>query len=392
MKNRQKKKKGEFIDSSLELKNKNFKLFSEINEIKRKTNIKITYKILNNELTKEESKKSIIFTKRESIFDDLIIFLLISIIFKLSFQNSITYQDSIITLKVSGNGDQNVINDGRKPNEIWIDERQKSVAYRYNLNPTNIVKLKWTKDIISCDSMFEGCNSIVEINFTNFDATKCPSITSMFRSCHSLRSLDLSGFITSCILNCMSDMFYDCKSLISLNLSTFNTSEVTNFGHMLYNCESLEWVDVSNFKTEKVTCFDNMFNGCKNLTSVNLSNFYTSKMTNMQNMFYGCESLKIIDFPNLDITSVTDNNNLKNVFFNCKNLEYINIKNLKSNINLAHDFFNGALSNLIECIDSDKNELVEQIIEKNSCILISCIRNLHKYNLNRDGCFIKNCL
>ena len=112
----------------------------------------------------------------------------------------------------------------------------------------------------------------------------------------------------------------------------------------------------------------------------------------MDNMFDGCELLKILDFHNLDLTRVTNIGNVDNIFLNCRNLEYINIKNLKSNCNLKNKFFNGIPTNIIVCIDNNKNELVQQIIDKNSCILISCIENLHKYNLNRDGCFIKNCL
>ena len=73
MKNQWKKKKDEFINLCLRLKNKNFKLLSDIHKIKRRTNLKITNKILNNELTKEKSKESIIFTKKESIFNNFII-------------------------------------------------------------------------------------------------------------------------------------------------------------------------------------------------------------------------------------------------------------------------------------------------------------------------------
>jgi len=315
MENHQKNKKGELIKSSFELKRENLKFLSEIYKIETKTSLKISNKISTNGFNNEENKETIKLTKRKSVLYYLIILLLKTIFFKLTHQNSIMYKDSIITLKVSQSGMQNIFNGGTRPDEILIDsERKESIANGYSLNPTNIVKLIWTNDITDCNNMFEGCNSIIEINFTNFDATQCTTTAEMFRNCQSLISLDFSGFITSKLLKNMANMFLNCKSLISLNFSNFVTSEVGNFGHMLCNCESLKWVDVSNLNTEKVTLLDNMFKGCKNLTSVNLSNFNTSKMIKMQNMFDGCESLKALDFPNLDLTSVTNEEFLKDIF------------------------------------------------------------------------------
>ena len=250
--------------------------------------------------------------------------MLISNIYKLNCQNIIALKDSIITLKVSRNGLQKIFNYGTKPDEIWKDDTKlQTISNTYNLNPSNIVKLKWTNDITECQSMFEGCSSIIEINFTNFDATHCKFISYMFKECNSLKLLDLSGFITSSYTVDLCDMFNNCCSLTSLNLSTFDTSEVTSFGHMFFNCCLLTSINISHFNTKKVQYLDNMFKGCKKLTSINLSNFITSNMIYMDNMFEGCELLKFIDFSNLDVTSVINIESVDNVFLNCKNLEYI---------------------------------------------------------------------
>ena len=244
------------------------------------------------------------------MFCDLIILLLT--IFNTKCKNS------TITLKVSQSGEQKLFHLGTKPNEVLIDNiTQQNIQNSYNLTPSNIVKLIWTNDITNCVSMFKECRSIIEMNFTNFNAIKCNSTNSMFRNCTSLISLDFSGFITSKSLKHMPNMFWDCKSLISLNLSTFDTSKVTSFGHLFFNCESLKWNDISNFKTENAEYMDNIFKGCKNLTSVNLSNFNTSKVKKIDYMFSGCESLKIIDFSYLDISSIINITTLENVFLNC---------------------------------------------------------------------------
>ena len=330
----------------------------------------------------------------KSVFCKLLIFLFIySILIKIC-SNLILYKDSSITLKVSQSGEQKIFNGGTTPDEIWIDgiKTEDSVTSSFNLNPSNIVKLIWTKEITTCDNMFNGCDSIIEMNFTNFDAKECSSTSDMFRNCISLISLDLSGFITSNRLTSMSNMFTDSSSLISLNLSTFNTSEVTNFGHMLCNCEKLKWVDISNFNTEKITFLDNMFNGCKSLTSINLSNFKTPNLVNIKSMFKECESLKIIDFPNLDIRNVANNDNLKDIFVNCKNLEYINIKNYKSNPdkNITKQSFTNIPENMIICIDD--TDKISDIINDNNCILISCSPD-NKYKKNSESnCYTENCL
>ena len=309
------------FNSSFTFKNQNFNFIAQIHKIIIKTNLKVPNKIFIIKRNKETNKENIKMFYRKFNCYDLIILLLIASIFSLSYQNSLSY----ITLKVSRAGKQKIFCNSSsftRPNEVWKDNYMINLLdNHYYLNSTNIIKFIWTNDITGCKYMFKGCNTITEINFTKFDATKCDSTISMFKGCTSLKSLDLSGFITSSQLKQMSDMFFECKSIISLNLSSFNTSEVTSFGHMFYNCESLKWIDFPNVKTEKIIYLDNMFNGCKELTSINLSNIATSNLNHISYMFEGCESLKIIDFPNLDITNVGEEN-LKNVFLNCKNLEY----------------------------------------------------------------------
>jgi len=275
-----------------------------------------------NKSNKIENKKDFKSIQKNSKYYTILILLIISNFPKLKCQNIITLNESIVTLKVSGNGQQKIFNRGTNPNKISIDGSERQFAGNtYNLNPTNIVKLKWTDTITDCQYMFQGCNTIIEINFFNFDSTHCKKISFMFKDCKSLKSLDLSGFITSNYTDDLCDMFNNCHSLTSLNLSNFDTSEVTSFGHMFTNCESLTSINISNFNTEKVQYLDNMFKGCKLLTSINLSNFITPNMINMDNMFEGCESLEFIDFSNLDVTSVTNIESVNNIFINCNNLE-----------------------------------------------------------------------
>ena len=227
-------------------------------------------------------------------------------------------------MKVCQNGIQKIFNNGTRPNEIWIDnEIQPFINNSYSLNNTNIVKLIWQNEITNCFKMFYECNTIIEINFTYFEASKCQNLEKFFQGCNSLISLDLSGFNSSNLLNRMCNVFMNCYSLISVNLSNFDTSNFLNFGHMFYNCKSLTWIDMSNFNTRKVKYLDYMFYGCKKLESLNLSNFVSHDALFMDNMFSECDELKRIDFPNFDLTSVTNIETVNNIFFIFINLEYI---------------------------------------------------------------------
>ena len=312
-----KKIKQDIIDPSSSPKNKEFKFFAkEIN----KTDVIAIAKLMdkNNSYKKrnqKESKERSLFIKGNFLFNNIIILFLVQTLFKVNSLISFISKNSIVTLRVNESGMQRIFNDGTQPDEIQIDNisQSKPISNSYDLNPSNIVKLIWTNNILHCFSMFSKCNSIIEMNFINFDAAYCKNTANMFSNCHSLISLDLSGFTTSTNLSSIANIFWNCYSLISLNLSGFDTSQVTNFGHLFCNCRSLQLVDVSNLNTENAQVLDNLFYGCKSLISVNLSNFVTQKVINIEYMFYGCESLQIIDFSNLDITNITNKKNL-NIF------------------------------------------------------------------------------
>ena len=57
-------------------------------------------------------------------------------------------------------------------------------------------------------------------------------------------------------------MFYGCNSLQELNLTNFNTNNVTYMIWMFNGCSSLEELNLSNFNTNNVTYMSLMFYGC----------------------------------------------------------------------------------------------------------------------------------
>ena len=379
--------------------------------LKKKQSLITLYKGINKIFKKEKE------IKLPCIKNNLLLFLIIIILSK-SIEENINTLDSIVSLRVSCNGTQQIFgftDDFTKPTEIYIDEEnQTEIKNSYDLQPQNIVKLVWKIPITGCKYMFVGCENIVQINFTNFDTSRCTAMVGIFRGCKSITTLDLSEFDTSSVVN-MNDMFRDCHSLVSLDVSKFDTSNVyMGMGHMFCNCYSLKSLNISNFNTSINLVMDNMFNGCINLTSIdlsnfdtsnvfkmsymfygckslislNLSNFNTSNVTIIDNMFNGCESLKILDFSNCEITSkITQYNDM---FLDCNNLEYIDFRNFKSDFELSDTFLKGTQKNLV--INTNESKLISIL---DNCTSLSYGDDWSKYkmkiNTENDDC-VHDCI
>ena len=103
----------------------------------------------------------------------------------------------------------------------------------------------------SCFSWFRGCENLTTIEGIEYLNTEnVENMSSMFRDCYALESLDLSSFNTAKV-TIMSRMFYICKALTTIYASDkFVTNKVTNGNDMFYGCEKLNGYDGSktNYK------------------------------------------------------------------------------------------------------------------------------------------------
>ena len=139
--------------------------------------------------------------------------------------------------------------------------------------------------------LFKNLKSLKVIQgLKNLDTSQVTNMSEMFEGCQSLINLDISHLDTSQVTN-MSEMFEGCQSLINLDVSHFDTSQVTLMYSMFKRCKNLTSLDLSSFDTSKVTGMYWMFDDCEDLTSLDLSHFYTSKVTDVSAMFYLCPSL-----------------------------------------------------------------------------------------------------
>ena len=144
----------------------------------------------------------------------------------------------------------------------------------------------------SCSRWFNIFRNLTTITgIENLNTSEVTNMRSMFNSCSSLTSLDLSHFDTNQVTD-MSFMFCGCSSLTSLDLSSFDTSKVERMSYMFKGCSGLKGLDVSSFNTSEVTRMDYMFFGCDGLTSLAIGkDFAVGGTINTTDMFNGCTKL-----------------------------------------------------------------------------------------------------
>ena len=183
-----------------------------------------------------------------------------------------------------------------------------------------------TDSVTDMSSMFESCESLTSLNLSSFNTAKVTDMSSMFEFCESLTSLDVSSFNTAKVTD-MYRMFNFCARLTSLDLSSFNTANVTNMRNMFSNCDWFTSLDVSSFNTAKVTDMSYMFMCCRWLTSLDLSSFNTAKVTDMSSMFEFCESLTSLGVSSFSTANVTSMNHM---FSNCQSLTSLDVSSFNT--------------------------------------------------------------
>ena len=156
-------------------------------------------------------------------------------------------------------------NEGRilqEDNNILYNENN---TYFYNADNSSeikdlTIKIKIDKALISISKMFQNCENLVEINFTNFSSNNITRMESTFLNCTSLRSVDFTNFDSSYIKT-MNSAFENCISLTELNLSSFKTTNLETMNSMFKNCRNLSLLNLSNFElNQNVNVSDSFLN------------------------------------------------------------------------------------------------------------------------------------
>ena len=178
-----------------------------------------------------------------------------------------------------------------------------------------------TEQVTDMYSMFSSCSSLTSLDVTHFNTANVTDMSEMFDDCSKLTSLDVTNFNTVNVTK-MKRMFSGCSKLTSLDVTKFNTANVKDMTNMFSGCSSLTSLDVTNFNTENVTSMRNMFGNNFGLSSLDVTNFNTKNVTNMTEMFQNCIALKTIYVGDKFVTDkVTDGSDM---FLRCDKLKGAN--------------------------------------------------------------------
>lgn len=145
----------------------------------------------------------------------------------------------------------------------------------------------------SLDNMFSYFESLEKIIWpSSFDVSDSDSISTMFRDCKSLKTIDLSSWKgLSSISNC-SYAFFGCESLTEAIIKNINAN---NTEYMFNNCKSLLSLDMSSW-SDGIRSTSYMFWGCESLKSLKIYPLNLDECSSMYNMFYNCTSLTDVDW------------------------------------------------------------------------------------------------
>ena len=210
----------------------------------------------------------------------------------------------------------------------WNEKKEKYTKLFRNIE--SLIEVDFTNfdssRVTSISNIFNNCKNLIYINFTNFNTSNIYDMSSMFENCVSLESIDLSNFDTSNVIT-MENMFKDCTSLTSLDLTSFHTPKLTIMNQMFTSCESLENIDLSSLDTSSVTSMISLFSYCKKLISLDITNFITKKVIFMNELFMNCESLELIDLSKFDTSNAL---NMSYIFSECYSLISLNLSNFNT--------------------------------------------------------------
>ena len=142
-----------------------------------------------------------------------------------------------------------------------------------NLTSINLSNFDTSK-VIDMSNMFRSCGNLPAIDLSHFDTKNVTDMSNMFVQCNNLSTVDLSTLDTSS-LRYMNSMFQE-SGVTTVNFGDFNTASVVAMGNLFRDCHNLTEVDLSGFDTSNVTEFNGAelygYNGflvnCTNLRSL----------------------------------------------------------------------------------------------------------------------------
>ena len=181
-------------------------------------------------------------------------------------------------------------------------------------------------DVSSVGRMFQpfgNCEGLKEVNISGWNTKNCESFQSMFSGCYALKNVYADGFTLK--KGNIQGMFFNCRSLESIDAEKWNFSGVTGMYSAFYGCESLKKLDLSSWDLSKVTTMQAAFSYCTALEEVKLGE-RSSGECYLGTMFFKCSSLKKADFRKWTIKATS----MQSMFYNCSSLEEVDFEGIRT--------------------------------------------------------------
>ncbi|EHQ8840285.1 BspA family leucine-rich repeat surface protein, partial [Enterococcus faecalis] len=204
-------------------------------------------------------------------------------------------------------------------------------TFKTNLRTVDLHGLD-VASVTNMSSMFRRCRSLESVEgLRDWDVSSVTDMSDMFNNCTSLNNVEgLRDWDVSSVTN-MSRMFFVCTSLNNVEgLRDWDVSSVTGMNDMFNNCTSLNNVEVlKGWDVSSVTSMNDMFNSCTSLNNVEeLRDWDVSSVTSMSRMFSDCRSLESVEeLRDWDVSSVA---NMDNMFRYCSSLEVVDLSGWKT--------------------------------------------------------------
>ena len=113
--------------------------------------------------------------------------------------------NSQITLKITGNGEERLINHAfsSKISQVSVDGISKPDCNDIcSITGSSIpVIIEFSTDITSCAEMFIDQTNIVEVDLSLFDTSKVTEMNSMFKNCQILEKITFGNIVTTSVTN-----------------------------------------------------------------------------------------------------------------------------------------------------------------------------------------------
>lgn len=153
-----------------------------------------------------------------------------------------------------------------------------------------------TSEITVFDEMFARCPNLkMIIGIETMNVASGKSFTLMFDGANSLKELDLHNWDMSKAEN-VDLMFWQCKNLEKLNCENWQLPKCESAELFVSHCYALSELNVKNWYAPNMRSVSKFACGCHNLKQLDLESWSCNKLEKVQGMLAGCPALKRPDF------------------------------------------------------------------------------------------------